>query len=85
MSSHPHEFVRAVGRCRATTLGPAIREVIRTHPSDWDLLSLTAWALGMFGDRPGLAEISRILEHELAANPLKFLAEPGAAPSRGGS
>jgi hypothetical protein len=61
-----------------------IPRVVRTHPSDWDLLSLTAWALGMFGDRTGLAEISRLLEQEFAANPLRFLTKPCATPDRGG-
>jgi hypothetical protein len=84
MSSYPHEFVHSIGRCRATILGPAIHEVVRTHPSDWDLLSLAAWALGMLGDRTGLAEISQLLERELAANPLRFLTEPGVAPDCSG-
>jgi len=67
-SSYPHEFVHAAGRSRATNLAPVIREVFLSHSSDWELLSLSAWALGLFGDREGLAEIRRILDRELATN-----------------
>jgi hypothetical protein len=65
VSAYPSEFVHAVGRLRAIHFVSEIRELVRSHLSDWELLSLSAWTLGICGDRKGVGEIRRILNREL--------------------
>ena len=84
LDSHPREFVHAVGRTQAAKHTDSIRALIRLQPSDWELLSLAAWAMGRLGDRAGLAEVRELLEQELASNPLRLLVEPGDIAHPGG-
>jgi hypothetical protein len=59
--TYPFEFVYAVGRLQAKEFAHVIRRVMRSHPKDCELLSLSAWALGKLADREGVAEIRRSL------------------------
>jgi hypothetical protein len=61
-NSHPHEFVRAVGRLREKTLTPELRELFNKHSGDLSFLSLYAWALGQLGAHAELAELKDYVE-----------------------
>lgn len=76
-STYPREFVHAAGRLGANDFTAVVMDLVRTHSSDLELLSLSAWALGKIGNQDRLADIRRILEHERAKDTINLMGKRG--------
>lgn len=63
-TSYPHEFVHAVGRCKAVALAGVLHDLGDKFQDDLEFVSLYIWALGKIGDRHELGRMRATIEQK---------------------